>query len=409
MHSQTMLTRMAGIAALIFTLAACSPGITYGDVPYSQLIADPRCNPASPIADELTDKPYFLATTRLPDCRGPDIVMTNKRTDRPRYGRFSAPTTGLNAKGKKTDIEPVAFEPKADWWSEIQKQAGSKGRVMLYVHGYKETFRTTSTDAIHIGRLTSFEGPIVQYSWPSHGSVLSYGVDEANMYWDVRNFRDFLQTMAQKPWVKEIVLVSHSMGARLVLPAVDYVDRNSSNADSSNISNIILASPDIDRQNFERDIAEEVLSARRVNNDRRLTVYVSAKDQALDLSRRIHGYPRLGNPLCFDPFQAAKLEREGYPARCYALESTYDAPPAKQGMTIIDTTDISNSGFGHSDFLHSPAACADFRAVVADGRRGKSEARVPTHLDYVYRLEPMLAPTDSDICRDDKPVKKDKK
>ena len=409
MHKNSISLRLAGVAALMLSLSACVSGVSYGDVPYSQLVADPRCNPATENAAALADKPYFLATTRLPDCRTENIIMTNKRTDKMRYGRFSAPTTALNAKGKKVDIEPVAFEPEKDWWAALGKQAGPTGRVMLYVHGYKETFRTTTDDAIHIGRLTGFEGPVVQYSWPSHGAVLSYAVDEANMYWDVRNFRDFLQTMARQPWVKEIVLVSHSMGARLVLPAVDYVDRNSANADSSNISNIILASPDIDRQNFERDIAEEVLSARRVNNDRRLTVYVSAKDQALNISRQIHGYPRLGNPFCFDPFQAAKLKQEGLPERCYALESTYDAPPAKQGMTIIDTTAVSSSGFGHSDFIHSPAACKDFHAVVADGRRGKSDARVPTHLGYVYTLQPMQDMEDADICREDKPAKKKKK
>src|SRR3546814_11048926 len=88
------------------------------------------------------------------------------------------------------------------------------------------------------------------------------------MYHDVRNFRDFLKSLAEQQWVKEIVLVSHSLGARLVVPAVAYVDRTSSRADSSNISNIILASPDIDREPFERVTEEEVLSARAVANHR---------------------------------------------------------------------------------------------------------------------------------------------
>src|SRR3546814_2242673 len=105
--------------------------------------------------------------------------------------------------------------------------------------------------------MTGFDGPIIEYSWPSQGKILSYVVDETNMYHDVRNFRDFLKSLAEQQWVKEIVLVSHSLGARLVVPAVAYVDRTSSRADSSNISNIILASPDIDRETFERDIEEE--------------------------------------------------------------------------------------------------------------------------------------------------------
>src|SRR3546814_13544947 len=84
------------------------------------------------------------------------------------------------------------------------------------------------------------------------------------MYHDVRNFRDFLKSLAEQQWVKEIVLVSHSLGARLVVPAVAYVDRTSSRADSSNISNIILASPNLHRETFERDTEEERTEERRV-------------------------------------------------------------------------------------------------------------------------------------------------
>src|SRR3546814_15268815 len=81
--------------------------------------------------------------------------------------------------------------------------------------------------------MTGFDGPIIEYSWPSQGKILSYVVDETNMYHDVRNFRDFLKSLAEQQWVKEIVLVSHSLGARLVVPAVAYVDRTSSRADRS--------------------------------------------------------------------------------------------------------------------------------------------------------------------------------
>ncbi len=396
----THLRRGATILALSLGLSACVSGINYGDVPHSQYVADARCGPQGEDAQALAGKEYFLATTRLPDCRTADIALTNKRSEQMRFGRYSPPATALDARGKKYDVEPVAFEPEAQWWAALGRKAGAEGRVLLYVHGFRETFRSTAKDTIQMKRLTEFDGPVVQYSWPSHGAVLSYAVDESNMVWDERNFRDFLQKMARQPWIKEIVLVSHSMGARLIIPAVEYVDRNSSNADSSNISNIIMASPDIDREKFERDIAEEILSARRVNNDRRLTVYVSGKDQALALSRQIHGYPRMGNPFCFDPFRAAELRNAGYPERCYALESTYDAPPAKRGMTIIDTTDISNSGFGHSDYLHSPAACADFKAVVKNGARDDAPNRTKTHLEYVYTLQKMDELAGQDICQD---------
>jgi esterase/lipase superfamily enzyme len=131
--------------------------------------------------------------------------------------------------------------------------------------------------------------------------------------------------------VKEIVIVGHSLGARLVIPAIEYVDANSGIEDASNISNIILASPDVDREDFERDIIEVVLSTQRVNNDRRITAYVSGKDKALAISRSLHGYPRLGSPYCFNPFEAAELRAAGRPERCYAAKGRYTQEPTKSG------------------------------------------------------------------------------
>ena len=376
------------ILALFLLLSACGAAVKYGPVRHSELSAGQNCNPTSTDAAAVAGKNYFIVTSRLPDCSGTDIRLTNHRSDGVRYARFAPPQKIKLAKGKEQILVPTAFQPEADWWLALRDAANLRqGRVLLYVHGFREDIDSSSKDAVQIGAMTGFDGPIVQYSWPSQGKLLSYAVDETNMYWDERNFRKFLQKLAKEDWVKEIVIVSHSMGARLVIPAVEFVDRNSANADSSNISNLILASPDVDRQDFERDIIEEVLSARRVNNDRRITIYASAKDQALGISRSIHGYPRLGSPYCFDPNEARELKAAGYPVRCFAAKGRYTEEPSKSGLTIIDTTEVSNSGSGHSDYLRSPAACRDFIATIK-GQRDNVAGRVPTQLPHVFRLMP---------------------
>src|SRR3546814_1226618 len=103
------------------------------------------------------------------------------------------------------------------------------------------------------------------------------------MYHDVRNFRDFLKALAEQSWVSEVVIVAHSLGARLVVPAVASVDRAAAGSDSRNISNIILASPDIDRETFERDISADVLAAAKVARARRITVYVRSEQHTFEL------------------------------------------------------------------------------------------------------------------------------
>ncbi len=380
--------RSAAALSLMLSLGACGAAVNYGPVQHSALAADPACNPVDADSTAIAGKDYFIVTSRLPDCRSGAIRLTNHRSEKMRHGRFAVQQIEKPAKGKENIIVPKAFQAEDDWWTGLREAANLRqGRVLLYVHGFRENIHSSSKDTAQIATLTGFDGPVIQYSWPSQGRLFSYAVDETNMYWDERNFRHFLQKLASQGWVKEIVIVSHSLGARLVIPAVEYVDRNSSNADLSNISNIILASPDIDRQDFERDIIEEVLSARRVNNDRRITIYASLNDKALALSRSLHGYPRLGSPYCFDPFEAKSLKAAGHPVRCYAAKGRYTEQPSKSGLIIIDTSDVSSGNSGHSDYLRSPAACLDFAATV-NGARGSVVGRQASHLAHVFRLQP---------------------
>lgn len=392
-----MMHKFIGFLLAPLALSGCGVAVEYGDMPHSRYTENPRCNPAATDASAIAGKDYFAVTSRLPNCLGENVRLTNHRTDRVRFARFSPPEVIKPAKGDKQTIVPLAFQPEAEWWTGLRDAANlRKGRVLLYVHGYRETFATTAKDTVQIAALTQFDGPIIQYSWPSQGDLLSYAVDETNMYWDERNFRNFLTKLARAEWVKEIVIVSHSLGARLVVPAVEYVDRTSTNADSSNISNIILASPDVDREDFERDIAEEVLAARRVENDRRITVYASLKDKALAVSRALHGYPRLGSPYCFNPFEAKELKAKGLPERCFATKTKYETQPSKTGFTIIDTTDVSSGGSGHSDYLRSIAVCRDFAAVVNNARGG--EGRLPTQNAHVFRLQLTAKPTAQQVA-----------
>jgi pimeloyl-ACP methyl ester carboxylesterase len=386
LKSAAMFRKPLIIFALLFALSACAATVDYGKVNHARYIDDPRCGaaPSAPTAARLPEA-IFLITSRLPDCRGRDVTLTSFRGDQLRYGQVEPPRPST-AKGGPKFIVPLQLSGEARWWADLETaMTAGDGRVLVYVHGYRESVLTNTRDAFQIRRLTEFTGPVIQYSWPSQGALLGYLVDETNLAWDEQNFRRFLTKLATRPWTKEIILVAHSMGARMVIPAVEFVDRNSASADASNISNIILASPDVDRQDFERDIAEEILAGRRVSRDRRITVYVSRRDKALGLSRRLHGYPRLGSPFCFDPFEAEALKAQGLPQRCYAATAQPGMSAVASGLTIIDTTDVGSDRAGHSDFLKTASACLDFKAIVG-GERGRTAGRLPTRLGHVFLL-----------------------
>lgn len=378
------------LLVLPLLVTACISPVQYGDIPHADYIANERCRPGVQPVEALADKPYFVVTSRLPDCRTDQVALLNQRSEIVRYGRFGAPQemeiTNAKGKAKSREVIPFALNDNQQWWDDLAAEAMKRdGRILLYVHGFKETFFTSARDSAQIARLSGLDIPVVHYSWPSQGALLKYAADETNMYYNERQFRSFLTKLAQQPWTKEVILVAHSLGGRLVIPAIEFVDLNSSSEDASNISNIILASPDIDRQDFERDITATVLTMRRVNNDRRITIYLSAKDRALGLSYSFHGYPRLGRPDCFNPFEAASLRDQGYPERCYAAKTSYDTEPEKSGLTIIDTTANSRGQTGHSDYLRSAVVCSDFAAVV-NGTANKTVKRKATRLLHVFEL-----------------------
>jgi hypothetical protein len=373
--------RLLLILALSISLSGCISGIKYGNVPHAALAADERCDPLDAKNAVWANKPVFGVTSRLPDCRGTPLKLTDFRTDDLRYLRFGSAAA---VKGKAQPV-PFAFASEKDWWAQLEAAArANQGQILLYVHGYREQFDTSARDTLQIARMSKNTAPVIHYSWPSQGELLSYGVDETNMYFDEVNFRMFLQSLAERPWVKDIRIVAHSMGARLVIPAIEFVDSKSAVSDATNISNIILASPDMDRQAFERDVGEGILTPARVKAGRHITIYVSAKDSAISLSRTLHGYPRLGAPFCFDPFEMAALKSKGLPLRCYPANFK-NADSIARALTIIDTTDVSIGRSGHSNHIRSTIACRDFAAVLK-GTKGID--RLPTYLPYVFTLRP---------------------
>jgi len=378
----------------MLALAGCTNGVDYGPIPHSLYVADPRCDPPPGAAPADPALPYFVATSRLPDCRTPAVTLSSRRGDRLRFAMAGAPPDRPGEKAPADSVVPLALRAEADWWGALAAAAAAQhGRVLLYVHGFNESFVSSIRDTAQIARLTGFEGPVVHYAWPSRDSLLSYVVDETNTGWDERRFGAFLEALAQQPAVREIVLVTHSMGARLALPAVERIDRANPRGDAGRIANIILASPDIDTATFERGLAETLLTPGRVASGRRITVYASRHDRALAAARGLHGYPRLGSPYCFDPFAAQALMAAGLPPRCYPLATPFAPATPPGGLTVIDTSAVSHGRAGHADYLHSAPACRDFRAVVrGGGGAGDAEPdaanRQPTHLPYVFALAP---------------------
>lgn len=320
--------------------------------------------------------PYFYISSRLPYCAG-KIRMTLQRTDKIRYGRFD-----IIEEGQKFEKEEVLFENSDTivqnpdiWAQQIARQAAlNNGRVILYTHGYNESFLETASRLARFKKIAQFNGPIIQYSWPSHRKALRYATDGTNLELYKPQYAAAVQKLAAIPEVKSLILISHSLGSQLLLHGLQEIDlaakRPNSIDYSKKITNVILASPDIDKQIFETIASQHIMTDEKIANGRRITVYSSAKDKAIRLSHIINGYERLGGTRCDDPNAIADddlmaINRKAK-ARCYAILPDTMNAERRNGLHIIDTTEVSNSSNGHSDFVNAPEACTDFSAVIND-------------------------------------------
>ena len=320
--------------------------------------------------------PYYYISSRLPYCAG-EIRMTLQRTDKMRYGRFD-----IIEEGRKFAKEEVLFENSdtivqdSDTWLQqiAQHAARNDGRVILYTHGYNETFLETASRVARFKNIAQFNGPIIQYSWPSHRKALRYATDRTNLDLYKPQYAATVQKLATIPEIKSLILISHSLGSQLLLHGLQEIDiaaKHPNSIDySKKITNVILASPDIDKQIFETIASQHIMTDEKIANGRRITIYTSAKDKAIQLSHIVNGYERLGGTRCDDPNaliddDLLTIDRKAK-ARCYAILPDSMNAERRNGLHIVDTTEVSNSNNGHSDFVNAPEACSDFSAVIND-------------------------------------------
>ncbi len=373
--------RIIAAASLSVMTASCITPPTYDGGDWRNFVGQDNALCALRSQEILSQRsaaslPYYFISSRLPYCAG-KIHMTLQRTDKLRYGRID-----IIKEGRKFEKREILFansdtiiQDSNIWWQQLAAHAAAQdGRVILYTHGYNESFLETASRVARFKAIAQFNGPIIQFSWPSHRKALRYATDGTNLQLYKPQYAQIVQTLAALPEVKSLILISHSLGSKLLLHGLQEIDiraKNNNGIDySKKITNVILAAPDIDKQIFESIASQHIMTDEKVANGRRITIYSSAKDKAINLSHIINGYQRLGGTRCDDPYAIADddlmaIDRKAR-ARCYAILPESMNAERRNGLHIVDTSEVSNSNNGHSDFVNSPEACSDFSAVIND-------------------------------------------
>jgi esterase/lipase superfamily enzyme len=229
--------------------------------------------------------------------------------------------------------------PREDFLTEIRQTLarGGSDASFVFVHGYHVGFEDAARRTAQITYDLDFRGAPVFYSWPSQGTLEGYTIDEANVEWSTLNLKNFLLDYAQNSGAKDIYLIAHSMGNRALTRAVTALFTEHPEL-KGRFKEIILTAPDVDADVFKREIAPKLVAGCD-----KITLYVSDGDKALLASKKVHGYPRLGD----------------------AAAGIAVVP----GIETVDASGLDTSFLEHSYFATSGSVLKDIRRLVLEGLR----------------------------------------
>jgi esterase/lipase superfamily enzyme len=224
--------------------------------------------------------------------------------------------------------------------------------VYIYVHGYKVVFENPLLVATELWHFLGYDGVMIGYAWPSTPSKWAYIRDTDTATGFARNFRKFLEYLAENTAAEEIHVVAYSNGTRLAARALEQLALINDGRTREEIharlrlGNVILLGSDLDRQVFGAYLADGVLDV-----PRRLSIYASDKDKPLGLSRWLTHRDRLGQAI--DDNSLTPGVR-----RVLADNLRY--------LNMIDVSDAEGAatGNGHGYFRASPWVSSDILMML---------------------------------------------
>lgn len=185
----------------------------------------------------------------------------------------------------------IERKPDDKFFAELKSDISQSAdrQAFVFIHGYNVTFEGAALRTAQLKYDLKFDGPAIFYSWPSQGGLLKYAVDENNVVWTVAHLEEFITDIVKKTGTKQIHLIAHSMGNRVLTSALQRLSQKLKPQELPMFNEVVLTAPDIDAEIFRRDIAPAI-----VKTAKRVTLYASSNDGALAASKKLHGYPRAG-------------------------------------------------------------------------------------------------------------------
>ncbi len=273
----------------------------------------------------------LVATTRQRSDQ-PGVLFNGERADTVSYQDIVVavpPPSGAADPRDHAVVSETAIGP-AEVSRDLARLTPKSGRVVVFVHGYNTRFEAAVFQFAQLAHDMNAEVAPILFSWPSRGRLLHYVYDRESANFSRTDLADFLRVIAKNPRVTDIVVLAHSMGAWLATESLRQLALEDGRVPRK-ISNLILASPDLDIDVFRRQVREMGESRPLI------TVFVSRNDHALRLSALLAGgIERVGAVDLTEPANVEELE---------------SAP----GVVVLDLSALQTSDrLNHSKFATSP-------------------------------------------------------
>lgn len=228
-------------------------------------------------------------------------------------------------------------------WLNATVRKSPDRSVLVFIHGFNNRFEDSVYRFAQIVQDAGVKSAPVLVTWPSRGSLLSYGYDRESTNYTRNALEALFQYLAADPEVKDVSILAHSMGNWLALEGLRQMAIRNGGLPPK-FKNVMLAAPDVDVDVFRSQIED------MGNRQTRFTLFVSADDRALAFSRRIWGdVPRLGS---INPELAPYKEE---------MEANK--------ITVIDLTKVkAGDGLHHSKFAQSPQVVQLIGTRISQGQ-----------------------------------------
>jgi esterase/lipase superfamily enzyme len=243
-------------------------------------------------------------------------------------------------------VERAEMARDAFWTAlrdEMARDQNDGQQALVYLHGYNVPFDEAAIRAAQIGFDLKVPGAMAFFSWPSRGSLGGYAADEASIEASEAAIADFLVRLATDSGASRVHVIAHSMGNRGLLRAIQRIMAQASATTGVRFGQVFLAAPDLDVGLF-RDLA-----ALYPRISERTTLYVSARDRAMEISHWFHQYDRVGY-----------------------------APPVTvvDGIDTIEVTGLDLSVLGHGYFAEAHGVLYDMHRLLSANAAPDSRLRL---------------------------------